>query len=595
MTAGTPWYRAAVEDLTTEALPQEYAQKLIDEHGAAPAAPARTSRPTETAATLALGAARSAAAGDVAGYVAAAELAVAACSADGDPTRLAGALVEAGNAARMAGAHQRALELLARAIAVPGLDDATDSHTPILATAHHRMAIVYDAMGDAATALSHLREAESAYVHIDDRPGLARVRNSLGIIYSRTGDLERALEFFGACVAEAERVRDAERLSAGLSNISITTRLLGRYDEAVANAERATSIAAEHGERSSMASSRSNLALAYAAAGRSDEARVAFEDARSLHEALGDRFFLAEHLRAYSEFLAAQDETSSALEQAHASLALAVDIDALALVRDGHEALAGLHKRRGEFGLALEHFERHHEMSVRLDAEAAARDLRTQKWQYELDQAQRATDVARAERATLASGYARLEALHELLARQTRELEARSRIDDLTRIANRGAFEERLHEESARAARQMTPFALVFVDLDAFKAVNDTFGHGVGDDVLRIVGDVLRRAVRETDCAARMGGEEFAVLLTGTSGAGAVRVAEKLRTAIAHHPWHALRPGLRITASFGAATSDEVDADPTRLLELADARLYHAKAAGRDRVVATAPTLAALE
>src|SRR5207237_2583695 len=104
--------------------------------------------------------------------------------------------------------------------------------------------------------------------------------------------------------------------------------------------------------------------------------------------------------------------------------------------------------------------------------------------------------------------------------------------DDLTDLSNRRRFMEALRQEVARSARLDTPLALVLFDLDHFKQINDRCGHQAGDDVLRSAADAIRARVRETDLAARIGGEEFALILPGTDRQGAVSLAEHLRRAV---------------------------------------------------------------
>jgi diguanylate cyclase (GGDEF)-like protein len=125
----------------------------------------------------------------------------------------------------------------------------------------------------------------------------------------------------------------------------------------------------------------------------------------------------------------------------------------------------------------------------------------------------------------------------------------------------------------------------VIFDLDRFKAVNDTYGHGKGDDVLAAVGAVAASTVRGSDFVGRLGGEEFAILLPDTDRAGALHVAEKLRAEIATLSI----PGVdrRITASFGVAVMPDDAGEPDLLLRAADRALYAAKNAGRDRVETT--------
>ena len=157
--------------------------------------------------------------------------------------------------------------------------------------------------------------------------------------------------------------------------------------------------------------------------------------------------------------------------------------------------------------------------------------------------------------------------------------------DALTGLANRRRFIEELSAEVSRAERFGTPLAVVLADLDDFKSVNDRFGHQAGDDVLRAFAAVLRDRLREIDLPARLGGEEFAVLLRQTDAPGARALAEQLRERLADLR---LEVGggkpLTVTASFGVASYPSAHTGD-ELLSSADAALYRAKELGKNRVV----------
>jgi diguanylate cyclase (GGDEF)-like protein len=156
--------------------------------------------------------------------------------------------------------------------------------------------------------------------------------------------------------------------------------------------------------------------------------------------------------------------------------------------------------------------------------------------------------------------------------------------DPLTGLHNRRAFQARLAEEVERADRSGVPFALLLLDLDRFKALNDTFGHPAGDAVLCAVAEVLRRELRVVDLPARVGGEEFAVLLPQTAGQGALDTAERLRAAIAAQPIAHQGAALAVTTSVGVAWYPDHAGGDQALVQAADGALYAAKRAGRDRV-----------
>jgi diguanylate cyclase (GGDEF)-like protein len=176
--------------------------------------------------------------------------------------------------------------------------------------------------------------------------------------------------------------------------------------------------------------------------------------------------------------------------------------------------------------------------------------------------------------------------------------ESLSRSDPLTGLANRRQLDQDLELEVERAGRYHRPMSFLMIDIDHFKAVNDTFGHSLGDTVLREVADLLRDHMRSGDTAYRYGGEEFAVLARETDVAGGQAVAERLRRAIQER-YSAVTDGdLSVTISVGLAGISAESESATDLMAAADEALYAAKRAGRNRVMVAppaAPRVAAAE
>jgi len=162
--------------------------------------------------------------------------------------------------------------------------------------------------------------------------------------------------------------------------------------------------------------------------------------------------------------------------------------------------------------------------------------------------------------------------------------------DHLTGLANRRRFERQLEREVARTRRYGHPFCLLLLDVDHFKRVNDTYGHEGGDEALRRLGHVLQTGTRGVDTAARVGGEEFAVILTETDFAHGLEVAERLRQTVKETD---IPEASRVTISIGLAEFSESMREGRELYAAADAALYEAKRQGRDRVVSSRAALAA--
>jgi diguanylate cyclase (GGDEF)-like protein len=169
---------------------------------------------------------------------------------------------------------------------------------------------------------------------------------------------------------------------------------------------------------------------------------------------------------------------------------------------------------------------------------------------------------------------------YALLALKSVELEKASITDSLTSLFNRRRLEEAFAHELDRAQRYGKPVSLIIADVDHFKSINDTHGHQIGDEVLKLIADLLRNGVRAVDLVGRWGGEEFLVICPDTDLEGALGLAEKLRGAVEAGPFPA---GTTITSSFGAAQYGEGESFKDTVGR-ADKALYRAKINGRNRV-----------
>jgi two-component system, cell cycle response regulator len=179
----------------------------------------------------------------------------------------------------------------------------------------------------------------------------------------------------------------------------------------------------------------------------------------------------------------------------------------------------------------------------------------------------------------------KIKSLQDSLKQSNELLRELSNTDPLTGLYNRRFLMETLEKEIRRGERSGSPMAMVMADIDHFKAINDTFGHQQGDEILKKVAELLLKHLRQYDCAARFGGEEFALILPQANLAQGVQVAERIRAATGRLTFPPPLEGVRLTISFGVASFPRpriytVD----DLIREADAALYSAKKDGRDRV-----------
>ncbi|MBI3368885.1 MAG: GGDEF domain-containing protein [Burkholderiales bacterium] len=172
-----------------------------------------------------------------------------------------------------------------------------------------------------------------------------------------------------------------------------------------------------------------------------------------------------------------------------------------------------------------------------------------------------------------------------VLTRVVRKLRHLSQHDPLTGLINRAEWTRRLETQHRWLGRYGDAFALLLIDVDHFKNVNDTLGHAAGDAVLASMAQVLTASARDVDLVGRIGGEEFAVLLPRADLAAARRAAERLRQMMADTEVQWRQQPIRVTVSIGVALATDADESPQHLSERADQALYQAKANGRNRVV----------
>ena len=171
------------------------------------------------------------------------------------------------------------------------------------------------------------------------------------------------------------------------------------------------------------------------------------------------------------------------------------------------------------------------------------------------------------------------------LTKIKQEMERLAHTDFLTGLYNRRFFMQRLAEETERVKRGHQPMSVLLLDMDDFKTVNDTHGHDVGDRVLQVIASVAQEVKRISDVAARIGGEEFAMLLPDTDREGAIKLAQRIRRTINEQIIADAKGGpISVTASIGVATMSHSDHGIDHILTHADRALYRAKDAGRNRV-----------
>ncbi|WP_282946219.1 diguanylate cyclase [Cellulomonas endometrii] len=461
------------------------------------------------------------------------------------------------------------------------------------------LAAVYNGFGDNVSALELLDRSLAIRRELDDTEGLAAALNNLADTYiSMNRFPEKARELLD----EAARLWPAlDRPDGTCATLSGLAKLDTDESEALAAsdpvrsralADRAVSLAtqgleAAHGVPDAdggntgnprmAAEARVRLARAYMARGDLDLASAALREVAVALPRVAARYLTIRYHAAHGRLLRLRRDYPGARATLSAGLLLTEQSLRPMERADVLLELVQVHEDAGDLRAALDTHRRYHEAVMLQRDQAAERRGIVVNAQLDVERVRQARDQARKRAAELA-------ALNETLQHDAAH-------DPLTGLLNRRGLDAIL----AARLGQETDLAYVVADLDLFKSVNDQHSHPVGDEVLRRVAQIMTAAVRVGDVVARVGGEEFTLVLLDSPREQAAAVCERIRSVIAGYAWHELSPDLRVTMSLGGAMALPGEAAHT-LAARADAALYRAKRQGRNRVqfeagdAATAPS-----
>ncbi len=513
---------------------------------------------------------------DPASCIVRARIALAAAERGGDHARVARILCDRGYAA-----NRISQPLPARADYERALGLARElGDREIEALAYNGLGGAAHNLGEFGRALGHFEAALAIRRERGDREGVIACLNNIALCHTSLLQFDQAesLHQEGLLLAQKLGARSVEAIiQANLAALHLAHAEMlieagaGAAEPLIEASLRAATVAvdlaAEAGIEAWLISAQSQLASSLAAAGHAEAALELAEKTLQRAPALGMIEIQVDARLVKGRLLLRAGDTAAAIEQLNEAVGHAEQFSHRELMRSALRLLAEAHEAAGNSAAALALFRRYHRLTL------AQRDRAAE---------QRAESLA----ASLQLERSRHEA--ELARLRTRELETANQAlftqamqDALTGLPNRRQLEADLTERMARGEQ----LAFVMADVDHFKAINDSYSHPVGDAVLREIGELLHQHCRLGDLAARVGGEEFALVLSDVDGSAAAAISERVRSAIVRHDWSPLHPGLRVTMSFGLAWARSRGDSPASLIARADAALYRAKTAGRNRVL----------
>lgn len=501
--------------------------------------------------------------------------------AHGDAHILADAAAMCARAYTGQGEPERGARLIHELLGAAEQQFTAIERAPLIAA----LGVAYESLGKYAEALDLLHDALTAYASANDVRGVASTRLSMGVVHSRCQDHAIGYGHYVAAFELFERLDEHIGMVRVLNNIGLNQRNLDHLEDSLATFDRAIELAQTHQFAALIPTISGNRGRTLMALGRLDEATISFEQhARGTagntwkQSALDARLGLIEIDHARGERARAITALRNLIPELAQHGVLDEEVKAWGLLAESLEM-------EGDAAGALLAYKHLRERERKwLDQRANTR-LRASTLMTDLDAARHEAKEAHRLRDELAKAHAALAIESAERSARTDELYRQSREDALTGLPNRRDFTERMAEECRRAERFAQPLCVAMVDIDHFKRVNDKFGHAAGDQALVEIARRLRSALRSGDLVARLGGEEFAVLLPNASAADAQALCERLRDAVAAIPVMLANAAHRVTISIGVTTYVPPESTDDALSR-ADMRLYGAKTAGRNRVIA---------
>lgn len=413
--------------------------------------------------------------------------------------------------------------------------------------------------------------------------------NSIAILYNQMGQYSLGRKYASEVLAESPQAR--RKCFAGNIVLEADQRLgrplsAGRFQATIDDCVKA-------GEPIAINMTRAFWAMELAKNNDIVEAIAILE--KSLPEVQATKYprLIAGFHAVLAEIKLKLGDTKSAEEHAQATVALGEQIKSSSTLVSAYNTLYQIAATREKPSVALELYKRYAESEMAHQTDVKAKELAYEIVRHETKQQaqQLALERASTQKARLVAGFL-LVMLGAIvfwviqIKRHQGQLQRLAQTDALTGLGNRHFFTLNSERTLVEAARAGDTAALVMFDLDHFKAINDTYGHGAGDWVLKQVGKTCNAHCRKIDYIGRIGGEEFAVLLHGFDLASAARMAEDCRSQLAQIDTRECGYSFVVTASFGVSSTALSGYDLSRLLSHADQMLYRAKNEGRNRVCA---------
>ncbi len=484
-----------------------------------------------------------------------------------------------GHVHRMLGEHRTAIQYYNQALELAHAQGDKNREITALNGLAGTYFSLFDYQGAAELYLQSLGLAQS----LGNLDAEGAALGNLGAVYLEQGELTRAQELFQKGLEICVRVGSQQREAVVRNNLGLTYCRLGSYQSSLEYSQQALELAQKLQDRRIEASALGNLALTYLALGQYDTAlelnKRALELERELHNRHNEADLLVQIGRIWLEkrsYVMAQSTLEEALQVAQACGNRKAHTEV-------HLYLSEVWQHKGQFALALQQHRLYHELTTTTLKEQLERKTLALLIRFQAEQALQQAEIVRLRNVELVSANEALQQANLEKSLLLAKLEQMVRTDPLTQIYNRRYLEQQLQHLFEQSRTEQWPLSVALIDLDHFKAINDTYSHQAGDEVLKTTAALFRETLPGVELIARYGGEEFAIAFPKTTAAEAAAACERLRQQVEAHDWSFIHPDLVVTVSIGVSDAPSAP-NHEKLLMVADQYLYDAKRRRRNQV-----------
>lgn len=450
---------------------------------------------------------------------------------------------------------------------------------------------IYYKLGDYPRSLKyHLKCLNYIKKHNENKKEHAEILNNIALVFNQLGDKTKALVYHLKSLKIEENIGNLLGQAVSKNNVGNLYKELGNYHKALEFFEESYNIAKNMDDKQLQITALGNKGVIYETLNKSDRALKSFEDSLKIAKEVNNVFNETILLINISQFYLRKYDFENTFAYLDEALNLATEHNFENTFSNIYWTYSEAYSLKKDYDKALDYYKRYHKHKSKQYNMENSIKIRNLIIQFEVEKIQKTAKrykrynmKLKKINKNLKDKFKRKSLTMKKLIQRNEELEQKINIDFLTELYNRRHIEKRLSEEYMRAKRFNHKLTIAMFDIDFFKQINDKISHKMGDEVLKIVANIIGNTCRAIDIVGRYGGDEIIMILPKTDVEQALNLCNRIVSNIKNHDWSKLYPNLNITLSIGLGDNSDTE-NYEHLFMKADKNLLKAKDNGRDRI-----------